>query len=125
MNTSSPPFVVVQSFEETVAAVELAIDCGYRHFDTAFLYGTEQAVGQAVRAKIASGVVRRDEIFVVTKLWNTHHEPAKVEAACRRSNDNLGLGYIDLYLMHYPNGFVEREPFEFWPLLPDGRHEHT
>lgn len=82
-------------------------------------------MGEAVRAKIAEGVVRREDLFIVTKLWNTHHEPEKVEAACRRSNDNLGLEYIDLYLMHYPTGFVERDPFEWWPKKADGQHDHT
>lgn len=134
----------VKSFGEAGVAVKHAIDVGYRHFDTAFLYGNEVEVGEAIREKIAEGVVKREDIFIVTKvytisrlkwkmvthfnmfqLWNTHHEPDKVEAACRKSSDNLGLGYIDLYLMHYPNGFVERQPFEFWPKLADGTHEHT
>lgn len=114
----------VQTFDETIDAVKAAIDVGYRHFDTAYLYGNEAAVGEAIRAKIAEGVIRREDVFVVTKLWNTHHEPEKVDAACRRSNANLGLEYIDLYLIHYPNGFVERVPYEFWPKLADGMHEH-
>lgn len=102
-----------------------AIDVGYRHFDTAFLYGNEREVGEAINEKIADGTVSREDIFIVTKLWNTHHEPEKVEAACRVSNDNLGLDYIDLYLMHYPVAFTERDPFEFWPLNEDGQHDHA
>lgn len=114
-----------QSFGDAGRATKHAIDAGYRHFDTAFLYGNEREVGQAIREKIEEGAVKREDIFIVTKLWNTHHEPEKVEKACRVSCDNLGLGYIDLYLMHYPTGFVEREPFEFWPLQADGTHEHS
>lgn len=102
-----------------------AIDVGYRHFDTAFLYGNEREVGEAIREKIADGTVNRENIFIVTKLWNTHHEPEKVEAVCRVSNENLGLDYIDLYLMHYPVAFTERDPFEFWPLNEDGQHDHA
>lgn len=115
----------LQSFGEAGEATKYAIDAGYRHFDTAFLYGNEREVGQAIQEKIAEGVVKREDIFIVTKLWNTHHEPIKVEKACRISCENLGLDYIDLYLMHYPVAFKERKPFEFWPLNPDGQHEHV
>lgn len=115
----------LQSFGEAGLAVKHAIDVGYRHFDTARLYENEQEVGAAIQDKIKEGVVRREDIFIVTKLWNTDHEPEKVENACRQSCEKLGLGYIDLYLMHYPVAFKERTPFEYWPLNPDGQHEHA
>lgn len=112
-----------------IQAIKDAIDLGYRHFDTAHLYSNEKQVGDGIRAKIADGTVKREDVFVVTKvtffftlpnsqieitqfrnihmqLWNTYHEPDKVEQACRNSCDKLGLGYIDLYLMHSPMGFV-------------------
>jgi len=91
-----------------VLAVKHAIDLGYRHFDTAHLYWNEKQVGDGIRAKIAEGVVRREDIFVVTKLWNTYHAPDKVELACRNSCNKLGLDYIDLYLMHSPMGYEYR-----------------
>lgn len=116
----------MQSLEGDAAlATKHAIDVGYRHFDTAHLYENEKEVGQAILDKISDGVVKREEIFIVTKLWNTDHEPEKVEAACRRSCEKLSLGYIDLYLMHYPVAFRERTPFDYWPLNPDGQHEHA
>lgn len=115
----------LQSFGEAGAAAKHAIDVGYRHFDTARLYENEEEVGGAIAEKIKEGAVKREEIFIVTKLWNTDHEPEKVEAACRRSCEKLGLGYIDLYLMHYPVAFKERTPFQYWPLLADGTHEHA
>lgn len=114
----------MQSLGDTGEAVKHAIDVGYRHFDTAFLYGNEREVGQAIQEKIAEGVVKREDIFIVTKLWNTHHEPEKVENACRVSCENLGLGYIDLYLMHWPMAYIERKPLEFYPLAADGNIEH-
>lgn len=83
-------------------AVKNAIDCGYRHFDTAYFYQNEAQVGKAIRDKIAEGVITREDVFVVTKLWNIHHAKDKVEYACRKSLENLGLDYIDLYLMHLP-----------------------
>jgi len=91
-----------------VQAVKDAIDLGYRHFDTAHLYCNEKQVGDGIRAKITEGVVKREDIFVVTKLWNTYHEPDKVEVACRNSLNKLGLDYIDLHLMHSPMGFEYR-----------------
>lgn len=115
----------LQSFGETGLAVKHAIDIGYRHFDTAFLYGNEREVGQAIADKIAQGVVKREEIFIVTKLWNTSHEPEKVESACRTSRENLGLDYIDLYLMHWPMAYADRGPDVFYPLQVDGENvEH-
>lgn len=84
--------------------IKHAIDQGYRHIDTALFYQNEVQVGQAIREKIADGTVKREEIFLVTKLWNTYHDPAKVEDGCRISLANLGLDYIDLYLMHTPMG---------------------
>ncbi|GAB0096393.1 Aldo-keto reductase [Sergentomyia squamirostris] len=87
--------------EETT---KYAIDIGYRHLDTAFSYFNEKEVGRAVNAKIAEGIIKRDDIFVVTKLSNIHHDPENVERACRMSLANLGLDYADLYLMHTPMG---------------------
>ncbi|EDW70518.1 1,5-anhydro-D-fructose reductase isoform X1 [Drosophila virilis] len=86
-------------------AVKHAIDIGYRHIDTAYFYQNEAEVGKAIRDKIAEGVVKREDIFLVTKLWNIHHDPKHVEAACRKQLCNFGLDYIDLYLMHMPVGY--------------------
>lgn len=78
------------------AAVLSAFEAGYRHVDTASLYGNEESVGAAVRA---SGI-RREEIFVTTKLWNSDH--ASPERALETSLRKLKLDYVDLYLIHYP-----------------------
>jgi len=83
-------------------ATMTAIDRGYRHFDTAHIYGTEPGVGEGVLAKIAEGVVTREDIFVVSKLWNTFHDPALVRGAVEESLRRLNLGYVDLYLIHWP-----------------------
>ncbi|XP_062564762.1 1,5-anhydro-D-fructose reductase-like [Armigeres subalbatus] len=97
---------------EGISAVKAAIDAGYRHIDTAFLYRNEKEVGQAIREKIAEGVIKREDIFVTTKLWNGFHDPAHVEEAFNRSFSNLDIGYVDLYLMHTPMSyqFVAWEP---------------
>lgn len=111
---------------EADIAVKHAIDVGYRHFDTAYAYENESEVGQAIRDKIADGAVTREEIFITTKLWNTKHEPEKVEAACRESCKNLGFDYIDLYLMHWPFAFKERaDPNDFWCLNENGESDNA
>ncbi|CAD7083091.1 unnamed protein product [Hermetia illucens] len=101
---------------EVANAVRHAIDHGYRHIDTAFFYVNEQEVGEAIKQKIAEGIVKREDIYLVTKLWCTHHEPSKVEYACRLSLKNLGLDYIDLYLMHNPVGFVYKDDSTFFTM---------
>jgi aldehyde reductase len=96
-----------------VEAIKTAIDAGYRLFDTAFLYGNESDVGQAIADKIYEGVVKRDEIFIVGKLWGIHHE--QVERACRDTCKRLNVDYVDLYLFHFPVSFVYRGDDENWP----------
>ncbi|KAL9702151.1 hypothetical protein quinque_005669 [Culex quinquefasciatus] len=97
--------------------VKKAIDAGYRHIDTAFLYENEVEVGQAIRDKIAEGVVKREDLFVTSKLWNTFHRPEHVAAAFQRSFDMLDIGYIDLYLMHSPMG-LQFQGYEFGDMQP-------
>jgi len=83
---------------EARAAVKWALDAGYRHIDTARIYGNEGDVGAALRE---SGVPR-EEVFVTTKLWNADHGYDRAIAACKASLGRLGLSYVDLYLVHWP-----------------------
>ncbi len=79
-----------------------AISAGYRLIDSAADYGNEQLVGQGIARAIAAGVCTRAELFVTSKLWATDHDPAHVEGALRRTLADLGLEYVDLYLIHFP-----------------------
>ncbi|XP_014847747.1 PREDICTED: alcohol dehydrogenase [NADP(+)] A-like isoform X2 [Poecilia mexicana] len=89
-------------------AVLAALDGGYRHIDCAAVYGNEQEVGDALALRVGPGkALRRDEVFVTSKLWNTKHDPEDVEEACRSSLTHLGLSYLDLYLMHWPMAFKD------------------
>ncbi|KAK9464162.1 NADP-dependent oxidoreductase domain-containing protein [Lipomyces oligophaga] len=97
---------------EVYEAVLVAIKTGYRHIDTAFVYGNEAEVGKA----IADSGVPREELFVTTKLWCTDH--SKAAEALDVSLKNLGLDYVDLYLMHWPVSFAPGE--SLFPTLPDG-----
>jgi diketogulonate reductase-like aldo/keto reductase len=81
-----------------VRAVAHALSVGYRHIDTAALYGNEEDVGRAVR----ESAVPRSEVFVVTKLWNSDHGYASAIKACNASLAKLKLDYVDLYLIHWP-----------------------
>ncbi|KXJ77159.1 hypothetical protein RP20_CCG008215 [Aedes albopictus] len=87
---------------EGVAAIKTALDLGYRLFDTAFVYNNEHLLGQAFREAFSQSAIKREDIFVVSKLGPTFHRPEVVEQGCRRSLERLGLDYVDLYLMHTP-----------------------
>ena len=88
--------------EDCEATVLEAVRAGYRHFDCAADYGNEQEVGKGIAAAIAQGLCTREELWITSKLWNTFHAPEHVEMACRKSLDDLGLDYLDLYLIHFP-----------------------
>ena len=86
---------------EIAAAVRGAAALGYRHFDCASVYGNEDAVGAALEA-IRRGGIRREDLWITSKVWNDKHEAEDVIASCRKSLADLGLDYLDLYLVHWP-----------------------
>jgi D-xylose reductase len=109
--------------EDTARVVREAIGAGYRHIDAACDYGNEREAGEGIRRAIEDGVCRREDLWITSKLWNTYHAPEHVGAACARSLDDLGLSYLDLYLVHFPIAqrfvpFEERYPPE-WFFDPD------
>lgn len=79
-------------------AVTSAFEAGYRHIDTAAIYGNEEGVGAA----IAASGIPRDELFITTKLWNDRHDADRPDAAIAESLERLGLDRVDLYLVHWP-----------------------
>lgn len=95
--------------EEVKTAVEVAIDCGYRHIDCAWEYGNEEAVGKAIQNKLQDNTITREELFVTSKLWNDHHEVEHVRSAFMESLNWLKLEYLDLYLMHFPTGYKKEK----------------
>jgi len=94
--------------EETVYQ---AIRAGYRRFDSACDYGNEMATGRGIARAIVDGIVTREELYITTKLWNTYHDPMHVPMALDRCLKDLGLDYVDEFLIHFPIS-MEFVPFE-------------
>lgn len=100
--------------DECIRVVREAIDLGYRHFDTATLYKNEEALGTALHQAIDAGDVSREDLFITSKVWHSHHGAQKAEQAFQESMEKLKLDYLDLYLIHWPwpQGGLYVETFE-------------
>lgn len=109
------------SGKETYRAVEHALKIGYRLIDTAKLYGNERDVGAAIRE---SGIPR-EELFVTTKLWNDDHGYERALRAFEGSRKELGLDYIDLYLIHWPGSNLRQESWKAFLRLHEEGLAHS
>jgi diketogulonate reductase-like aldo/keto reductase len=89
----------------TKRATLAALEAGFRHLDAAERYRNENAVGEALQEAITKNIVRREDVFVTTKLWNTNHRPDRVRPAFDASLRRLQIDYADLYLIHTPFAF--------------------
>jgi alcohol dehydrogenase (NADP+) len=87
---------------EVYKVIREAINVGYRHFDCALLYGNEEEIGEAFSDAFKAGDVTREELFVTSKLWNNAHQTEFILPNIQKSIDNLKVGYLDLYLIHWP-----------------------
>lgn len=100
-------------------AVKFALSqANYKHIDCASIYQNEVELGEALSEILAEGRIKRDEIFVTSKLWCTDHHPQYVEQACRQTLSDLKLDYLDLYLMHWGIAFEHGGALE--PIGADG-----
>lgn len=88
--------------EDIAEAVKGAISVGYRHIDCAAVYGNEHLIGATFREVLDSGLIKREELWVTSKLWNDKHAEEDVIPTCQKSLRDLQLDYLDLYLIHWP-----------------------
>jgi alcohol dehydrogenase (NADP+) len=96
---------------EVYSIVKTAIEEGYRHIDCAAIYGNEEEIGKALSEVLSEGIVKREELFITSKLWNNAHANENVMPALQKSLNNLQLDYLDLYLIHWPVAFKEEVMF--------------
>jgi diketogulonate reductase-like aldo/keto reductase len=89
----------------TRQATKTALEAGFRHLEGAERYRNETVVGDAMQAVFKAGTIRREDVFVTTKLWNTNHRPERVKPAFEASLRRLQLDYVDCYLIHTPFAF--------------------
>lgn len=109
-------------------SVMAALEYGYRHIDTATAYGNEESVGAAINDFMKKSGVKREELFITTKLWNKHHSYELAKNAIEASLKMLGLDYIDLYLIHWPNPIAFRDHWqeanrESWKAMEEAYQE--
>ena len=96
---------LIADLGDTLRATRTALEAGFRQFDCSERYRNEEAVGEAIQGVLREGSVRREDLFIATKLWNNNHRPERVEPAFEASLARLGLKYLDLYLIHTPFAF--------------------
>ncbi|WP_037282948.1 aldo/keto reductase [Saccharibacillus sacchari] len=118
--TAMPPLGLgvfqVEEGDDLIAAVKSAIRLGYRSIDTAAVYGNESGVGQGIREALLETGLRREELFITSKVWNADLGYAETLAAYELSLQKLGLDYLDLYLIHWP---VEDKYQSAWKALEE------
>jgi D-xylose reductase len=102
--------------EKCADTVFNAISAGYRLLDSACDYGNEVEVGHGIKKALDAGVVKREDLWVTSKLWNTYHRKEHAVQACKKTLADLGLEYLDLYLIHFPIHlkFVPFEVYILW-----------
>lgn len=98
--------------EEAAECVKAALDCGYRHIDTAYFYGNEPGVGRGIREAMTECNLKRENIFVTSKVWNTDRGYEETLAAFEKTMENLKLDVLDLYLIHWPAAPHQYENWE-------------
>jgi len=106
-------------------AVKCCLDLGYTHVDCARAYGNEHEVGNALTEKFKDGTVKRENVFVTSKLWNVHHDPKDVKPALQKTLKDLQLDYLDLYLIHWPQAYPNRGDGNLFPKDENGKFYYS
>lgn len=95
-------------------------ECGIRCIDCAWSYFNQEIVGEVLQEIFAKGKIKRNDVFITSKLWNTHHRPDLVEKELKQTLGQLKLDYIDLFLIHTPVAFQSRDDDEAFPKDENG-----
>ena len=123
LNTGAPiPVLGLGTWKSQPTEVGQAVtyaltEGGYNHIDCAWIYGNEKEIGESFKKVFEGGKVKRDEVFVTSKLWSSFHAKKNVAPACKETLENLKLDHLDLYLMHWG---IATPPGELEPLDKDG-----
>ena len=115
-NGQHMPLVGLGTFglKDKDSVVNAVVNLGYRHIDTASFYANEEIIGEALKEIFSTTSIKREDIFIVTKLWHTQYED--VEAALKLSLQKLGVEYVDVYLIHWPIHFFTEKPMPLYKL---------
>lgn len=92
----------IEDLTVATESVKNAIACGYRHIDCAAVYGNEEAVGEGIRKGIIDANITREQLFIVSKVWNSDQGYEATKQAFEQTCNDLGVSYLDLYLIHWP-----------------------
>ncbi|XP_075221376.1 aldo-keto reductase 1B-like [Lycorma delicatula] len=104
--------------QKVTEVINYAIDIGYRHFDCASVYLNEKYIGNAIAQKLKEGHIKREDIYITSKLWNTHHSKCYILPALKKTLNDLRIDYIDLYLIHWPMAYKDGDV-----LFPMGKNK--
>ncbi|CAF1317504.1 unnamed protein product [Adineta steineri] len=100
------------SDEEIINVVETALTVGYRHIDCAWIYGNEKGIGQGLIKQLNKGEIKRSDLYLTSKLWCTFHKSERVRQQCLATINDLQCQYLDLFLIHWPFAFIDKDPSE-------------
>lgn len=118
------PIIGLGTYEAPPGVVEnvvrIAVEAGYRHFDCADFYENEHEVGRALREAIDAGTVKREDLFITTKVWPNWHAKGRPTLSTKRSLKNLGFPYVDLLLIHWPTP-LKQDDNNFYPTDANGQ----
>ncbi|XP_071527603.1 aldo-keto reductase family 1 member B1-like [Panulirus ornatus] len=123
-NGGNMPYIGLGTFKtkdcEMRESLRVALECGYRHVDTATFYQNEDAIGEVLQEWLASGKVTREEVFITTKLPRIGNRAGDVARFLQKSLEKLRVSYVDLYLFHHPVGAIGKDDDDLSPVDSEG-----